>query len=85
MRNYAVHLICHLLVVSAGLVGGIAAGLWLFDSNAAAGWLALLALLVALGVLALQTGYLRRERAFPEPRAPRHPHGRRTLPEPGTR
>ncbi|SFE06921.1 hypothetical protein SAMN04487819_107188 [Actinopolyspora alba] len=85
MRNYAVHLICHLLVVLAGLAGGIATGLWLFDGNAAAGWLAPLALVVALGVLALQAGHLRRERASPAPRGSRDSRGGRTLPEPGTR
>ncbi|SDP55442.1 hypothetical protein SAMN04487905_105175 [Actinopolyspora xinjiangensis] len=79
MRNYSVHLICHLLVVLTGLAGGTAFGLWLFDDNAAAGWLALLALGVALGVLALQAGHLRRERAA------RVPRGRRTLPDLGTR
>ncbi|SDK37839.1 hypothetical protein SAMN04487820_107108 [Actinopolyspora mzabensis] len=85
MRNYAVHLICHLLVLLAGLAGGIATGLWWFEGNVAAGWLALLALVVALGVLALQTSYLRRERAPSRPRGSRDSRARRTLPEPGTR
>lgn len=63
MNGYGVHLLCHVLAVLAGGACGIAAGLWYFDNNGSALWLAGVALVVGVGVLLVQAMYLRRQPA----------------------